>query len=66
MNKKMTINDYKEKLQKLQAEVKYIDQQRELIAQQLVKTMGAIEALEAYNCETCEPETPDNIETTNG
>ena len=56
----MTIQDYQDRLQKVQSEIQYIDQQREIIAQQLVKTIGAIEALEELNKET------ENIETNNG
>ena len=59
----MTLNEYKDKLQKLQAEIQYIDQQRQSRVEDALKVVGAIEALEAHKCTTETTET--NNDTTN-
>lgn len=59
----MTIEEYKEKLQKLQTEINYLAQQRQVRVEEFIKTQGAIEALESHNCK---PETTETLETSNG
>lgn len=55
----MKLSDYQDKLQKLQNEISYLDQQRQARVEEFIKCQGAIEALTNYTC-------PEEGETNNG